>query len=651
MLPGSNKTNLVGQLSSLSIPNGGLVKFRWVRWLSSTDRPATPIGSLDSEQQNMNVGVDDLIITNTFTPPNSAPSTPLNLNAVAEDAATIALTWEDSGLLENGYIIQRSGTNGGPWAAVGTTAVNVTNFTDVGLIPLTTYYYQVIATNSFGSSAPSTQASATTPANAVSFSSASYSVDETNSAITITVSRAGNVGAASVNFATSNGTAVSPTDYTATNGTLNWTNGESGPKVFNVAIVDRPLIQLSRTFNLTLNSPLGTTLDTPSAATVTITDSDTNGIPTVIINSPASGGVLGSTNDVLNLQTTGTDDGGPLPLTNGWSLVSGPTNPVLGVATFANPAAEDTTVTFNTAGTYRLRLTVGDGLTNASADVYVAVAPTNTVGGSLVEYLFTHAASSPTPNTADVVANALVATTVSSSMTLSDSTANERRYSANLTSTYSDSARFARFTLTGIGGSTIDLSQPGATVTYKFKRISGTAVNPVIYYSTLKIWSGTSTNGTLLYDGTSVGGLGTTNEVASGNDTTPANQQLTFNSNPIAAITNQTSLYCQIAFRANQSVSGAAFTIDDVKVVGNLNVAFPSTPPAAQPILSIALIGGGNAQVNWLAESGRTNQLQSKYSLTDGWSDLGSAIIGTGAVTNVPVSLSTNQQFFRVQVQ
>lgn len=72
-----------------------------------------------------------------------------------------------------------------------------------------------------------------------------------------------------------------------------------------------------------------------------------------------------------NLRGVASDDGLPNPpasLTPTWSLVTGP-----GTATFANPAAASTTVTFSRRGTYVLRLQANDGALTASDTVSIRV--------------------------------------------------------------------------------------------------------------------------------------------------------------------------------------------------------------------------------------------------------------------------------------
>jgi len=76
-----------------------------------------------------------------------------------------------------------------------------------------------------------------------------------------------------VNYATSNGTAVSPTDYTATSGQLTFSPGQTS-QTFSVPIVDEGITQGSKTVNLTLSSPINANLGSPSTATLTIMDND-----------------------------------------------------------------------------------------------------------------------------------------------------------------------------------------------------------------------------------------------------------------------------------------------------------------------------------------------------------------------------------------
>jgi hypothetical protein len=106
------------------------------------------------------------------------------------------------------------------------------------------------------------------------FGYATYFTPETFGA-QIYVSRyGGGAGTVTVDFATSNLTAVAGVDYLATNGTLSF-----GPtelvKFFRVEPIDNAVIQSNRQFTVHLSNPGGgVSLDTQTVATVTIVDND-----------------------------------------------------------------------------------------------------------------------------------------------------------------------------------------------------------------------------------------------------------------------------------------------------------------------------------------------------------------------------------------
>ena len=107
------------------------------------------------------------------------------------------------------------------------------------------------------------------------FSASSYSVNETDGTLTITVNRSGSTsGPASVHYSTSNGTAIAGWDYVSTSGTLSWVSNDGNPKSFTVAILDDWLIEDGETFNLSLSSPSKGELGVNSQATVEIHSED-----------------------------------------------------------------------------------------------------------------------------------------------------------------------------------------------------------------------------------------------------------------------------------------------------------------------------------------------------------------------------------------
>ncbi len=136
--------------------------------------------------------------------------------------------------------------------------------------------------------------SADTEANgAISFTSATYSTTEGDSATTATISvtRDGTFGAAgivSIDLSAVGGSATVVTDYALTPPTtLSWADGETGTKDFTISIVGDLLNETNETVNLSLiNATGGAAIAPLGAAVLTINDNDA--VPTVSF-STASG--------------------------------------------------------------------------------------------------------------------------------------------------------------------------------------------------------------------------------------------------------------------------------------------------------------------------------------------------------------------------
>jgi hypothetical protein len=113
----------------------------------------------------------------------------------------------------------------------------------------------------------------------VQFSATNYNVNENAGTVTVTVTKTGSTSLnATVHYATSDGTtlganATAPGDYTATSGDLTFLPNETS-KTFTVPITNDTTFENTETFNVTLSSPSGATLGSPSSATVTIIDDD-----------------------------------------------------------------------------------------------------------------------------------------------------------------------------------------------------------------------------------------------------------------------------------------------------------------------------------------------------------------------------------------
>ncbi len=111
------------------------------------------------------------------------------------------------------------------------------------------------------------------------FSASAYSILKTGVAAPITVLRTDNLNTNSaVNFTTLDGTAIAGMDYVATNGTLVFTNGQTS-KTFTVTVIANTAVQPDKTVLLQLSNPMNGVLVPPSAATLTILDTNSLVVP------------------------------------------------------------------------------------------------------------------------------------------------------------------------------------------------------------------------------------------------------------------------------------------------------------------------------------------------------------------------------------
>ncbi len=105
----------------------------------------------------------------------------------------------------------------------------------------------------------------------VGWSQAVYSADALSGHAYVTVSRTKNsTGAIAVNYATANGTAVSPTNFTAKSGTLNWADGDMSDKVIDIILNTSPPAGGTTNFTVTLSGASGAAISGAAAATVNI---------------------------------------------------------------------------------------------------------------------------------------------------------------------------------------------------------------------------------------------------------------------------------------------------------------------------------------------------------------------------------------------
>jgi len=157
--------------------------------------------------------------------------------------------------------------------------------------------------------------------NVVDFTNGSYYVGENGSNITFTVNRLNaNTGSLSVNFATTssgtNDNAIPGVDYVATNGTLNFLEGQT-TNSFTVQILNPNLVESNKMFNITLSSPTPNSyVVAPSNAVVTITNVYVGlsfGSPSFTVSECATSAIIpvvlsGLTNNIISV-SYGTEDG------------------------------------------------------------------------------------------------------------------------------------------------------------------------------------------------------------------------------------------------------------------------------------------------------------------------------------------------------
>jgi RHS repeat-associated protein len=106
----------------------------------------------------------------------------------------------------------------------------------------------------------------------VTFDSATYSVNEADRTIALQLDRDLSSGTASVNYATSDGTATAGTDYTAASGTATFSNHSFNASI-TIYITFDDVSDSSKTFTVTLSNPVNCTIGSPSTTTVTINHS------------------------------------------------------------------------------------------------------------------------------------------------------------------------------------------------------------------------------------------------------------------------------------------------------------------------------------------------------------------------------------------
>ncbi len=155
----------------------------------------------------------------------------------------------------------------------------------------------------------------------ISFAAAAFTAQSTDAMATIDVQRSGNLAVeVSINYATSNGSAVAGQDYTSASGNLTFAPNQAD-ETFSIPILPNPTRPTTFSIvNLTLSQPGGgATLGSITFATLTITNNTSMNAPTFVV--------------------TNTGDSGPGTLRNAITAANDDQNPGVDNIVFEIPAS------------------------------------------------------------------------------------------------------------------------------------------------------------------------------------------------------------------------------------------------------------------------------------------------------------------------
>jgi hypothetical protein len=173
----------------------------------------------------------------------------------------------------------------------------------------------------------------------VSLSAPTYTVAQNAGSVTISVNRtSGSVGAASLNYATANGTAMAGINYTSEHGTIGWGNGDTTPKKIVIPISNATPFTGTKKLAIAIAGAEIVSLGTITSAIVTI-----------------NGDAAATTGTATLSWTAPTLDTNGSPITNlaGYNLYYGKTSTTMtNVIAVNNPASGDYVIRNLAPGTW-----------------------------------------------------------------------------------------------------------------------------------------------------------------------------------------------------------------------------------------------------------------------------------------------------------
>ena len=223
------------------------------------------------------------------------PLNPTGLAVVQQSSASALLTWQDNATDETGYRVERQNGAAGAFSGVANLGAGATSHMDSGAFANNEVLslprrgrerggrFRRLQRGSFDAYAGFFEFGTTLTKTSKTIGTAEHPGDP----------RLGGLnGAASVNYATSNSSAVAGTHYTAGERHPVWADGESGVRIVPVPITNTGSPQNPRQFRITLSSPSsGTGIGTYNAISVLIED------PTATLPAPWAQAIIGTITD------------------------------------------------------------------------------------------------------------------------------------------------------------------------------------------------------------------------------------------------------------------------------------------------------------------------------------------------------------------
>ena len=314
---------------TVTVPNNATLGHRFLLFVADSSN-----SQAETDETNNLVAIPvtvdalavDLVVSDISAPPEgvSGQSVTLNWTVTNDGTDSISKTWTDRIYLSNdanigsdiyvrqftyndtldaGELVQRSETFTLPSNLTGEYRFVVT--TDI--------YNQVVELNNENNNSRIDDIPIDISGNpgVISFNTSQVTVNEETGQVQLTVTRTGgSFGSVTVDYATNDGDAIAPEDYTNTSNTITFANGDSTAKTITIPIVDDSNYELTENFTVTLSNPSGgATLGSRPTTTINILDNDAQ--PGVIEFSEAEFAVNenGQAVNNITLVRTGGSDG------------------------------------------------------------------------------------------------------------------------------------------------------------------------------------------------------------------------------------------------------------------------------------------------------------------------------------------------------